>query len=69
MSIFAGDKIDYNMIREVIGTCVSDGCHEYVVSDYSFSYNTMQLWCKTRQIFVKVTPKVFDSMICVSGTF
>lgn len=68
MQISSGDKIDYEVIRETIGTVVYDGCHEYVVTDYSFKYNTMELWCKTRQMFVKVTPKTFDSMICISGT-
>jgi len=68
MQISSGDKINYDMIREAIGTVVYDGCYEYVVTDYSFNYNTMELWCKTRQIFVKVTPKTFDSMMCISGT-
>lgn len=67
MTICTGDKINYDMIREILGTVVTDDAYEYVVTDYSFNYNTMELWCKTRQIFVKVTPKTFDSMTCISG--
>jgi hypothetical protein len=62
-------KVDLNAMREAIGTCVSDGYHEYVVVDYSLANDTVKLWCKMRQTYYNVTPKTFDSMICVSGTF
>jgi hypothetical protein len=67
MTISIGDKINYDMIREILGTVVTDDAYEYVVCDYSFKYNTVELWCKTRQCFYKVTPKTFDSMTCISG--
>lgn len=63
------EKIDFDAMREAIGTCVSDGYYEYVVADYSMSNNVVKLWCKKRQAYYSVIPKVFDSMICVSGTF
>ena len=60
-------KVDLDLMREAIGTCVSDGHHEYVVVDYSLANNTVELWCKMRQAFYKVTPHTFDSMYCISG--
>lgn len=68
MTICSNNKINYDLIREIIGTVVTDDAYEYVVCDYSFANNTMELWCKTRQRFYKVTPKAFDSMTCISGT-
>ena len=69
MICISNDKIDFEAMRNAIGTCCSDGYYEYVVADYSMSKNVVQLWCKTRQSFHLVTPKTFDSMICTSGTF
>ena len=54
-------------MREAIGTVVSDSYHEYVVVDYSLANNTVELWCKMRQAFCKVTPDTFDAMYCISG--
>jgi hypothetical protein len=60
-------KVDLNLMREAIGTVVSDGSHEYVVVDYSLANHTVELWCKMRQAFYKVTPHTFDDMCCISG--
>ena len=60
-------KVDLDLMREAIGTCVSDSYHEYVVVDYSLANNTVELWCKMRQAFYKVTPHTFDGMYCISG--
>ena len=62
-------SVNLEAMREAIGTVVTDGCHEYVVVDYSLANDTIKLWCKTRQTFHKVTPKTFDGMVCISGTF
>ena len=60
-------KVDLDLMREAIGTVVSDSYHEYVVVDYSLANNTVELWCKMRQAFYKVTPHTFDGMCCISG--
>jgi len=60
--------VDLDVMREALGTVVSDGYHEYVVYDYSMANNVVQLWCKKRQTFYSVTPATFDSMVCISGT-
>jgi hypothetical protein len=60
-------EVNLEAMKEAIGTVCSDGYHEYVVVDYSLANNTVELWCKKRQVFYKVPPKTFDSMICISG--
>lgn len=44
-------QIDYNKVREMLGTVVTDGSHIYVVSDYKMGCDAYELWCKTRQQF------------------
>jgi hypothetical protein len=43
--------IDYNKVREMLGTVVTDGSNEYVVSDYKMKCDAYELWCKNRQQF------------------
>ena len=59
--------VDLNAMREAIGTVVTDNDYEYVVADYSVANDTVELWCKMRQAFYKVTPHAFDNMCCISG--
>ena len=59
--------VDLNAMRDAIGTVVTDSYYEYVVADYSLANDTVELWCKMRQAFYKVTPHTFDSMCCISG--
>lgn len=44
-------SIDYLKIRDMIGTVVTDGEYEYVISDFMISRDAYQMWCKTRQQF------------------
>ena len=60
-------KVDLNAMRDAIGTVVTDNDYDYVVVDYSLANHTVELWCKMRQAFYKVTPNTFDSMCCISG--
>ena len=57
-------KIDYNQVREMLGTVITDGCHEYVVADYSMSNEMYKCWCKSRQKFyymgVSAIPALFQ---------
>lgn len=43
--------IDYNKVRQMLGTVVTDGYWEYVVSDYKIGCDAYELWCKSRQRF------------------
>lgn len=44
-------KIDYNKVRSMIGTVVSDGTYNYVVADYSMNKDMYQIWCTHRQVY------------------
>lgn len=59
--------VDLNAMRDAIGAVVTDNDYDYVVVDYSLANNTIELWCKMRQAFYKVTPHTFDGMCCISG--
>jgi hypothetical protein len=43
--------IDYNKVREMIGTVVTDGYWDYVIADYKMGCDAYELWCKSRQRF------------------
>ena len=44
-------KINYNKVREMLGVVVTDGCYDYVVSDYKMGCDAYELWCKNTQKF------------------
>jgi hypothetical protein len=60
-------KVDLDLMRDAIGTVITDNDYDYVVVDYSLANDTIELWCKMRQAFYKVTPHTFDGMCCISG--
>lgn len=43
--------IDYSKVRGLLGTVVTDGEHEYVVSDFKMRDEMYEMWCKDRQQF------------------
>jgi hypothetical protein len=62
-------KIDYNQIREMIGTVISDGTREYVLADYSMGNEMFQAWCKDRQRFYNIGPSAIGQLFTiVSGS-
>lgn len=67
MILLSSGKVNLDAMKDCLGTVVTDGYYEYVVADFSLSNNTVQLWCKKRQVYYYVIPRVFDAMTCISG--
>jgi hypothetical protein len=55
-------KIDYNLIKEQIGTVVTDGYWNYVVSDYKLGCDAYYLFCKSRQTFYYTEYNAFNAL-------
>ena len=55
-------KVDYNRIKEQIGTVVSDGYWEYVVADYKLGCDAYYLFCKSRQAFYYTEYNAFNAL-------
>lgn len=61
--------IDYNQVREMLGTVVTDGYWEYVVADYKMGCDAYELWCKSRQRFYFTSYRALHELYTViSGT-
>ena len=55
-------QMDYNKIKEQIGTVVSDGYWEYVVADYKLGCDAYYLFCKSRQAFYYTEYNAFNAL-------
>ncbi len=63
-------KVNYNKIKEQIGTVVTDGYWEYVVADYKMGCDAYYLWCKNRQAFYYTDYNAFNRLYTqISGWF
>jgi hypothetical protein len=60
--------IDYNEVRAMLGTVVTDGSNEYVVSDYKMGADAYELWCKNRQQFFYTSYRGMQCFKVISGT-
>ena len=59
--------IDYNQIRQMLGTVVTDYSNEYVVADYKMSSDMYVLWCKTLQEFYYTSYRGMECFHVISG--
>ena len=55
-------KVDYNRIKEQIGTVVTDGYWDYIVADYKLGCDAYYLWCKSRQAFYYTDYNAFNAL-------
>jgi hypothetical protein len=55
-------QVNYNLIKEQIGTVVTDGVSEYVVSDYKLGCDAYQLWDKEDQQFYYTDYNAFNAL-------
>jgi hypothetical protein len=55
-------KVDYNLIKQQIGTVVTDGYWDYVVVDYKLGCDAYYLWCKSRQAFYYTDYNAFNAL-------
>jgi hypothetical protein len=55
-------QVNYNLIKQQIGTVVTDGYWEYVVADYKMGCDAYYLWCKNRQAFYYTDYNAFNRL-------
>jgi hypothetical protein len=55
-------KVNYNLIKEQIGTVVTDGYWEYVVADYKMGCDAYYLWDKEDQQFYYTDYNAFNRL-------
>ena len=54
--------VDYNLIKEQLGTVVTDGTNEYVVYDFKIGCAAYQLWDKKDQEFYYTDYNAFNTL-------
>jgi hypothetical protein len=55
-------QVNYNLIKQQIGTVVTDGVSEYVVADYKLGCDAYQLWDKEDQQFYYTDYNAFNAL-------
>jgi hypothetical protein len=55
-------QVNYNLIKQQIGTVVTDGVSEYVVYDYKLGCDAYQLWDKEDQQFYYTDYNAFNAL-------